>query len=660
VRPNTAEPAAWKLRAALGLLALAAYANSFGLGLALDARSIVYGDPRLRAVTAENLRAIRDYDYWWPSSIGRVYRPVATASLLFNYAVLGSGERPASYHGVNFALHLVNVWLVLALARRVLKSQWPGFFAAALWAVHPAGVESVTNVAGRADLLAAMGALGGLLWYVRSRELRGRRLAAACAALVVVATLGVLSKENAAALAGLLVVWEAAFGQEPWLGLARSRLPQMLAVAASLAVLWGLRRQVFGATPWPESAWADNPLEGAGLLASRLTALKVIALDLGLLLFPARLSYDWSYNQIPVAADAGAWCAAALVMGLLAVAVARRRRDPVMFWCAGFYGVALLPVSNLIFLTGAIRAERFLYLPSVAFAIAVTALVYRWKPGRPAAAILSAAILLCAARTLARNPVWESDLTLAQSGVESAPDSYRPHDMLANALFQQDPKRNLDRAIAESERAWAILSPLPPERIFQLAPARLGMLYRQKGELDKALAVLLRAREASRAHEREYDQAQLAHGKPLTPPVAYQPLFFDLGATLLQLGRHAEAHEAYRYARLVNPGLARGYDELAAAYAAAGQADQAAVVVDEKALLEGLTPQNAASLRAWYARLPGGECAFAGDRLNPQCARLRSDLCAAWSDLTDTFTEARLTTQADQFRATAARDFGCK
>jgi hypothetical protein len=39
----------------------------------------------------------------------------------------------------------------------------PAFFAAALWAVHPIATESVTNVAGRADLLATMSILAELV-----------------------------------------------------------------------------------------------------------------------------------------------------------------------------------------------------------------------------------------------------------------------------------------------------------------------------------------------------------------------------------------------------------------------------------------------------------------------------------------------------------------
>ena len=92
-----------------------------------------------------------------------MYRPLGTLSYLFNYAVLGNGEHPEGYHWINLLLHLGNVLLVYALARRLLKNFWPPVFVAALWAVHPVLTESVTNIVGRVDLLAAMAVLSGLL-----------------------------------------------------------------------------------------------------------------------------------------------------------------------------------------------------------------------------------------------------------------------------------------------------------------------------------------------------------------------------------------------------------------------------------------------------------------------------------------------------------------
>src|SRR5579862_9061405 len=102
-----------------------------------------------------------------------LYRPFTTLSYLFNYAVLGSRTDPASYHWINFAVHALNIALVYLLGLLLLEEVPLAFAVAALWALHPVLTESVTNIVGRADLLAAFGVLTGLLCYARAVSIGG-------------------------------------------------------------------------------------------------------------------------------------------------------------------------------------------------------------------------------------------------------------------------------------------------------------------------------------------------------------------------------------------------------------------------------------------------------------------------------------------------------
>jgi len=70
---------------------------------------------------------------------------------------------PGGYHWVNLALHEVNVALVYVLGILVLGEIAPALALAAIWGLHPLLTEAVTNIVGRADLLAAFGVLAGLL-----------------------------------------------------------------------------------------------------------------------------------------------------------------------------------------------------------------------------------------------------------------------------------------------------------------------------------------------------------------------------------------------------------------------------------------------------------------------------------------------------------------
>jgi hypothetical protein len=596
----------WRIPAGLGLAVLIAYANSLSNGFALDANILVLQDPRIRELSSENLRLIAQNDYWWPTYSLGVYRPLTTLSYLFNWAVLGNGAEATGYHLVNLVLHAVNVWLLFLLARRVLGGAGTAFFAAALWAVHPIGVECVSSLSGRGDLLAAMTVLGGLLLYIRGAH---------WAALFGVAAAGVLAKENAAVLIGMMALWDIAYGK-----FTRRRLAMYGAVAGSLALLWTVRQAVYRDVPWMGWPMVDNPLLAAGFWSAKLTAIKVIGMDLWLLVFPWRLAYDRSYGEIPVsgAADAWAWLAVAVVAGLLAVVIARRRRDPVIFFAAGFFAIALLPTSNLVLTIGNIMAERFMYLPAAGFAIAVAALGSRWNLGRARVPVAAALVVLFAGRTIGRNPAWRDNLALASSDVETAPRSFRVHEMLAKGLHDRDPRGNLDAAIAEEERAWEILRGLPLTDIPVATPMNLGGYYLEKGDAsgasanawyEKAVSVLVKGSEISLAVERRWDEAQREHGKLLSGRAAPPNLYFNLGQAYGSLGRYTEALEALRFGRGIDPAQTQFYDSMAAAYARLGRRDEAAMVMEEKKVVEGAATQSCAALedlaRAWEeARRP--------------------------------------------------------
>ena len=298
-----------------------------------------------------------------------------------NYAVLGNGPRPAGYHWVNLVLHEVNVALVYALGMLILGETAPALALAAIWGLHPLLTESVTNIVGRADLLAAFGVLAGLLCHVRGASAAGRRRVAWLAGLAAAQAVGLFSKENAAVLPGIMLLYDLTWPERAtW----RRRAPAYAAVALPIAAFFYLRS---GLHMHMVIEFTENPLVSAGFWTARLTAVKVIGMYLWLFLWPARLSADYSYNAVPLFGwrvsnweDAKAIIALAVCLGaaLLAVLLAvrwRRTGKPLLFFLVFFF-VALSPTSNLIVLIGSIMAERFLYLPSVGLAGCVVAAVY--------------------------------------------------------------------------------------------------------------------------------------------------------------------------------------------------------------------------------------------------------------------------------------------
>jgi protein O-mannosyl-transferase len=667
----------WRLYGLLCALVLVVYLNSFGLDLTTDAYVIVHNDSRVREFSLQNFHLLFARDYWWPQPADTLYRPITLLSYLINFAILGDGERAGGYHAVNVLLHGINTCLLFALAARLLRNREIAFFAAALWAIHPIGTESVTNVAGRADLLAGFAVFAGLLLHAASAEWTGGRRWLSLLGIFALTLFGGLSKENALVLPALLLLWDTLDGKQ-FLSRLRLRVLPYLSSAAAIGVVLLVRQQIMNARAWPKPPFAGNPLVITDFWTARLTAVKVLGNALWLLLFPAQLAFDRSYNHFPFSSwgDPAVWLSLAAPGALIGIALVRYRRDPVIYFAAGFAAIAMLTTSNLLVLIGSIFAERFLYLPAAGFAIAVAALLYRLPDRQTTHRVLAALLVLYAGRTFYRNLDWKDNVTLEMADVNTVPRNYRIHDLLARALFVRDTAANIDRSIQEGEAAWNILRTLPGGQIPDETPYHLGLYYGTKGErmggsstpegrdwYAKGIAILERTREISLANEAAFDRLQAEHGRPLPGRTAYQQIFKSLGLLYSRTDRHQEALATLRTGRAVNPDTAEFYLHMAREYQALKDAQMTAVMVLENAEVEGMTVNVLNALREAAGPLPQAACAIsqtgAGQTLNYGCAWLRASTCTALGDLSEAYTVARQPARASQLRDKAVRQFGC-
>ena len=260
----------------------------------------------------------------------------------------------------------------------------------------------------------------------------------------------------------------------------------MAGYAAALvpaACYWYARTQVLAhalAAPVP---FVDNPLIGASFLTSRVTAIKVIGKFLWLWLWPVHLSFDYSYNEIPVAVDLGGILALVVCLGLAGAAIWFWKRNRAVAFAVGFFFIAIAPTANIAVLIGSIMAERFLYLGSVGLAMAA---VMGWRllyPRYRQVAIAAAGVLLLglAARTYARNEDWSDEQRFWRSGVAAAPGSFRPHILTAFRSLPLTPQ-NVDGIVADADRAVAILYGLPDSQNVAETYRDAGTIYRLVGD----------------------------------------------------------------------------------------------------------------------------------------------------------------------------------
>jgi len=650
---------------ALSLLTLLAFSNSFSTGFALDNQTLLLGDTRIQAATAANIDLIVHHTYWWPNGESGLYRPFTTLSYLLNYAILGNGDHPAGYHWINFFLHIANVLLLFALVLRLMaggpRALPVAFVIAMLWAVHPVLTESVTNIVGRADLLAGCAVLGGFLLYLKSTETTGWRRGAWLAGLAAITAIGVFSKESAVVLPGVIVLYEiACFGVHTSVNAARTSacatdgrhwrraLPACLITLAPIGIMLWQRAMVLSSTLPAEWPFVDNPITGAGFWIGRLTAIKILARYLWLAFWPMKLSADYSYAQIALAHGSPEdWVCWLAVAGALALTVVLWNRDRLAFFFAGFAFLNLLPASNLLFPIGTMMAERLLYLTLAgllaALVISLDDAATRFRfPGVPLAICAAVIATGFAVRTWVRNLDWTDDKSMATAGVQTSPGSFKFHRVLAAQLLATDaPHRETDRAVAEADRSIAILAPLPDDLDLPGPWDLAAVAHRIKGDTlsggaaraqyEETVRLALRSIAVDTASRAAYD---LRHGVKSPVPASAANGYRTLASAYLHLGRAPEALAAAIQAQAIDPANTGVYEEIADADLAQERGEAAAV-----ALAQGMFASDdhnkllAELLKLYQSGVDSKGCAVVsgphGPTLNPYCEIVRRDLCEA-------------------------------
>ena len=409
--------------------ALVPYLPALWNGFAMDDLYIIVWNPLVHS--AQGVWRAFGGPYWPPDLGGQMYRPLPLATFAVDWAI--SHGHPVWFHAMNLLWHAGVAVMVAVFARR--WADWSGALAAGLvFAVHPVHVEAVANVIGLAELMAA----AGVCLAVYAAVVRQDVLLSG-AALV----LGLLSKENA-------VVVPALIGWAWIVGLpSRPTSRRMLAFAASWVVIAGAYLAVRSVVLQPYARLhAIAPVFlGEGALAGRLTAIAALGDVLRLLLVPLTLRVDYSPAERTIVRSLldgrfliGLACLAVWA-GLLVMAWRRQRR--LEAYGLGWIAIGFLPVSNLLFSSGVLLAERTLYLPSVGLALAAGAALARLSVPRFRIA-LGLLVIAGGVRSAMRTPVWHDDFSVTQSILQDSPDSYRGPARMA-ALYQshRQPKRAL-------------------------------------------------------------------------------------------------------------------------------------------------------------------------------------------------------------------------
>jgi Flp pilus assembly protein TadD len=452
------------------------------------------------------------------------WHPLTWISLMLDVLLLGRG--PGGFHAVNVLLHLIATLLLYLVLKRMTGAVGPSAFTAALFALHPAHVESVAWIAERKDVLSA------LFWFLTLGVYAGyaaRPAAGRYVLLIVTFALGLMAKPMLVTLPFVLVlldVWplgrlarpdDSAAATRAGLGRLLLEKVPLLALAAASSVVTFLVQRAAGAVLPMERLPLGARLANAGLSYWRY---------IGKLVWPLHLSpfyrfeADWSSWEIALA-WAGLAAATALVLSQV-------RRLPFLAVGWLWYLGTLVPVIGLVQVGRQAMADRYTYIPSVGlFIMAAWGLAALASTARiPRATIAAAAgivLVLLSARTFVQARYWKSTVTLFEHAVEENPRNAMAHNMLGSALDEQG-------RTAEAEQHLRQALALEPG--FASAHLSLGLLLAKRGETTEAASHL----------------EQALRTKPNNAP-AHKVL----GGILGRMGRLEEAGEQFAEAARLDP-----------------------------------------------------------------------------------------------------------
>ena len=481
------------------------------------------------------------------------------------------GLNAGGHHLVNLLFHVANTLLLFVFLRGATGAVWRSALVAALFAWHPLHVESVAWASERKDVLSTFFWLLTLMAYVRYA--RNRNWFVYSAALIFFA-LGLMSKPMVVTLPFVLLLldfwplrrisnWEFQISnpetsegapapslQSSTYSLLLEKIPFfLLAIGGCAATL--LAQSGGGAisqTPLTER------FANAALAYARYVAKTFWPTDLAIVYPHPR---HWSLVL--------ALGATALLAVWTMLCVRNWRRNPFLafgwFWFLG----TLVPTIGLIQVGAQSMADRYTYIPSIGFFIALVWGAAEFCATKPRGNVIylicaGSALIGCLLTASIQISFWRDSTGLFLHALEVTQDNYVAANTLGKAFEKTgDPKDKVRARVLYREAVR--LEPRYPHGQFNLAMSLLEF-----GETAEALQHLKAAADLEpRDPDIQFDlgiyftqhaswtNAAICFSNSIAIRPDFAPAQCNFAATLANLGRFAEAAPHYREALRLKP-----------------------------------------------------------------------------------------------------------
>jgi Tfp pilus assembly protein PilF len=461
------------------------------------------------------------------------YHPLTMLSYTFEQALFG--QSAAGYHFVSLLLHLANTVFVMAVILELSGNTTVALIATLLFAMHPVHVESIAWASERKDLLYTAFFLGSLLTYMRFMQGGEKRLYTWSIVLFLCA---LLSKAMAASLPLVLLLVDYYHGRTIDRKVITWKLPYV-----ALAIIFGI-----------VAISAQRSLNALHNLAEYSTMQRLIFANYAIvnyliqLLAPLRLSAYYPYPVSPgVTLPASYFAFPLIVITMIVAAIVVARKTRLWVFVVGFFLSTVALVLQVLPVGDAVMADRYMYIPSIAFCFGLAMVINGLMNQKPQLAIGVASVvaLLYGVQTYSRSHVWRDSLTLWNDVIEQT-QSWALAYNNRGVVYMNEGKTN--EAYADFSKAVELRSTYPDAYNNRGMVLQSTTRYEEmRRDFNKAIELRPDFFEAW-VNRGSLSQLQKRHADAVAnfdKAISLQPdhpiLYCSRGLSLIELGRKAEA-----------------------------------------------------------------------------------------------------------------------
>lgn len=343
-----------------------------------------------------------------------------------------------------FVSHLMNVLyfillcLILYEVLSKIFSKYDGkswfqylpFLAVLIFASHPIHTEAVANVKGRDEIFAFLGAMLSVLVslkFVDTKKLHFLLLS------FLTFSFAIFSKENAITFSAVipLIIYYYDCQNKKTSDYILTLIPVLLGSVLFIAA----RYKVLGGFMPPDltNNILNNPYLDSSTSQRIATVILTWGIYLRLLIFPHPLTHDYYPHQIAITnfSNPLVWIIILCTIALLVYAIINLKKKTVPVFAILFFAITFSITSNLLFNVGTFMNERFVFIPSLGFALIVAYLFYLLYNSNisivknSSLAIFLLTTALFGIKTFTRNFVWHDDITLFTTDVKTSTNSIK-------------------------------------------------------------------------------------------------------------------------------------------------------------------------------------------------------------------------------------------